>query len=68
MEDFFFFYGKTIKWNPTLHREIIDLLQWGKENDMIKMGISTFVINQSWIALKEARDKGMGSVDINTLI
>ena len=39
-----------------------------KENDMIKMGISTFVINQSWIALKEARDKGMGSVDINTLI
>lgn len=68
MEDFFFFYGKTIKWNPTLHKEIIDLLQWGKENDMIKMGISTFVINQLWIALKEARDKGMGSVDINTLI
>lgn len=68
MEDFFFFYGKTIKWNPDTHKQILDLLEWGKENDMIKMGISTFVINQSWIALREARDKGMGSVDINTLI
>lgn len=68
MDDFFFFYGKTIKWNPEVHKQIISLLKWAKENDMIKMGLVNFVINQSWMMLKEAKDKNMGSIDVNTLI
>lgn len=58
IDDFFFTYSSTIKHNPNKHAEVMELLRWGKQNDLIKGGISDFVISHQWETLKEIRDSG----------
>lgn len=52
LEDFYRFYGKSISWNPEKHNEIIELVKWGKENNVIRESIASFVINRSWDTIK----------------
>lgn len=43
IEDFFAFYGKSIKYNPDKHKEVIDLLSWAINNtNFINFGISFY--------------------------
>ena len=46
LEDFSFTYGKTISHNPEKHKEVMELLEWGKENGFITGGIADFVISR----------------------
>nr|DAT90439.1 MAG TPA: DNA binding protein [Caudoviricetes sp.] len=68
MDDFFFFYGKTIKWDPNAHKQILKILNWAKDSNLISFSISTFVINQKWIELQEAMESGLGTYNGNILI
>jgi hypothetical protein len=34
----------------------MEILEWAKENNMINFGITSFVVNNQWKALKELRD------------
>lgn len=68
LEDFFFFYGKTIKWDAETHKQILYLVEYGKENGLIKESIVNFVINQRWRGIQEAIQKGIGEYNTNTLI
>ena len=57
LEDFYRFYGKSIRWNPNTHKEIIELIKWAKENTtFINCSISSFCINQMWNELKALKD------------
>ena len=38
LDDMCFEYGKAIKFNPDLHQEVLELLEWGKENGHINSG------------------------------
>lgn len=56
MEEFFFFYGKEIGFSPEKHAEVMEILEWAKENHHLNFGILNFVISHQWTALKELRD------------
>lgn len=58
LEDCYAKYGKTIKWNEEKHREIIELVKWAKENQVLKCSLSSFVINNGWLDLQSIRDNG----------
>lgn len=56
LEDCYFKYGKTIKWDPKIHKKILDLVQWGKENNLINKTLANFIIDQSWIDLEALKN------------
>lgn len=66
LEQCYFKYGKAIRWNPEKHNKIIELVNWGRENNMINMSLSSFVINNSWLDL-EAMREGDSGIDYNAV-
>ena len=60
LEDAYYRYGKCIKYNNDLHKEIIDLVNWGKDNNIICQSMSSFIINNNWHDLKALRDGDKG--------
>ena len=56
LDDFFFFYGTQIGHNPEKHKEVMEILNWAKENGYINFGILSFVISHQWENLKKLRD------------
>lgn len=67
-DDFCFEYGKTIKFNPEMHKYILDLIEFGKENNLIHSGICDFVISQQWYTLESLKDENLGTFNTNELI
>ena len=68
LEDFFRYYGKTINWNPELHKDILDLIQWEKDNNVgyINFSISTFVIEHKWEELKTLKEGKLNNINFDT--
>lgn len=63
LEDCYFRYGKAIKWDEERHKKIIELVKWGKEHDLIKQSLSSFVINHAWLDLQAIQDSGSTNYD-----
>lgn len=59
LDDFFFTYGKSIKFNPEKHQLVMELLGKAKELDLIHYGILEFVTSQKWLTLEEEIDNGI---------
>lgn len=68
LDDMCFEYGKAIKFNPDLHKEVLELLEWGKENGHVSSGICDFIASNQWLTLKELRDNGAEIYDNTELI
>ena len=66
LEQCYFKYSKAIGWNPEKHNKIIELVNWGRENNLINMSLSSFVINNSWLDLKAMRE-GDSGIDYNAV-
>lgn len=49
-------YGKAIKNNPETHKEVIKLLEWGKENNLVNTGMAEFIASKGWINLKDMKE------------
>ena len=63
-EDFHFAYGKAISWNPDRHREVLELIEWAKENTTyLKFNICDFVISKGWRRIKELKELGQNGID-----
>ena len=60
LEDAYFKYGKYIKWNPEVHAEIIELVKWAKEHNIINCSLSSFIINNGWNDLKAMKEGDCG--------
>lgn len=60
LEEAYFRYGKSIKWNEEKHNQIIELVRWAKDNNIINCSLASFIVNQGWIDL-EALKKGDGA-------
>lgn len=67
LEDFYRAYGKIISWNPEKHRDIINLVMWGKENNIINCTLANFIIDQKWNDLKAMRDGDLGTVNLDAI-
>lgn len=59
LDDFYFYYSATIGHNPDKHKEIIELVKWGKENDLIRVGILEFIASHKWDELKYLKENNM---------
>jgi hypothetical protein len=68
LEDFYRYYGKTIKWNPNVHNDIIELVEWAKNNTQyLNMSIATFVIERKWEELKALKEGDLINVNYDTI-
>lgn len=61
------YYEKIVRTNKK-HNEILEITQWAKERDLIKMGIQKYVYSQYWNALKEEYEVGTYDDDIEVLM
>ena len=67
-DDFCFDYGKSIKFDPVKHQEIMDILEWATENNLVHSGIGDFVISRKWLDYEAMKDGGMGTFNTNELV
>jgi hypothetical protein len=69
LEDFFRFYGKEIKWDPDLHQEILDLIDWEQNNNVgyICFSLATFVIEHKWEELKALKEGKIANINFNAI-
>lgn len=67
LEDCYFRYGKSIGWNEEKHQNIIDLINWGKEHNLINQSLSSFVINQAWLDLQAIKDGDSINYNFDTI-
>lgn len=56
LEEAYFKYGRYIKWNLEVHKEIIELVNWAKEHNLICQSLSSFIINNAWLDLKAMKE------------
>ena len=64
LEDAFAKYSKYINNSPEKHREIIELIKWGIDNGYNFTTLDSFIVDNSWIAIK-AMKEGNG-INVNT--
>ena len=67
LEDCYIKYGKSIGWNPDKHNHIIELVKWGKENNVIQQSLSSFVINNAWLDLEAVKNGDSGNYNYETI-
>lgn len=53
LEDFAFMYAKAIKFNKGTHDEIIRIVEWAKDNEVIHFSLPEFVISRKWEDLRK---------------
>lgn len=61
IDDFAYNYAKNIKFNLEKHKEVLEILEWAKENNLLHYGISEFITSLKWLELAELMESG----DIN---
>lgn len=67
LEDAYFRYSKIIKNDPEVHNNIIDLVKWGNENNLICQSLSSFIINNAWLDLEAMRDGADTNYNYDTM-
>lgn len=67
LEEAYFRYGKNIRWNLDKHKEIIELVKWAKEHNLICQSLSSFIINNAWLDLQSMRDGDIGNINYDSV-
>lgn len=66
-EDFFRYYGKSIRWKPDVHNHIIELIEWGKSNNIINTTLANFIIDKKYEELEALRDGNLANVNFDAV-
>lgn len=67
LEDAFKMYAKIIHYKDTTHKEIIELVKWAKEHEVLNQSLASFIINQSWLDLKEIKNGNAINYNMNAV-
>lgn len=67
LEDAYFRYGRCISWNPEKHKEIVELVKWGKENNLICQSLGSFIVNNAWLDLEAMKNGDAGNYNFSTI-
>lgn len=59
LEDAYRAYGKAISWKPEKHKEILELVEWGKNNNYQFTIMCDFIVDRDWLNIKAIRDNGI---------
>ena len=52
LEDAYRAYGKAISWKPDVHQHILELIEWGKNNNYQFTTLSDFIIDNDWLNIE----------------
>ncbi len=67
LEDCYFRYSKCIGWSSEKHDRIVSLVTWAKDNNLLNMSLSSFVINNSWLDLEAMRNGDAGNINVDSI-
>lgn len=68
LNELYFKYASIIKHNVNKHKEILDILEWAKSQDLVTVSLTEFIISCKWNEYKELRDKGVqGKADVSEI-
>lgn len=65
LPEFYFWYASSIGHSINKHRDILQILQWAKMNDLIHIPIIEFVASCKWDEFQEMKNNGLQG-DANT--
>ena len=68
-EEFFYRYGKNIGWKLEKHKEVIELINWAKQNksNLLNVNIADFVITKAWEGIKKFKEGTYEEMVFDTL-
>lgn len=67
LEDAYIKYGKSIKWDPNTHNEVLELIRWAKEHNMLNMSLGSFIVNNGWHDLKAIMNGDAGNINFDSI-
>lgn len=67
LEDAYRVYGKIIHYKKEVHKEIISLVNWAKNNNILNQSLASFIVNQGWIDLKAIKDGKVVNYNVNSI-
>lgn len=65
LEDAYKAYGKAISWKPEVHKNILQLIKWGKENNYQFTTLDSFIVDNDWLNIQAMKDNSI--LDANTV-
>lgn len=65
LEDAYKAYGKAISWKPEVHQNILQLIEWGKENNYQFTTLDSFIVDNDWLNIAAMKDNSV--LDSNTV-
>lgn len=65
LEDAYKAYGKAISWKPDVHQNVLELINWGKNNNYQFTTLSDFIIDHDWLNIAAMKDNSI--LDSNTV-
>lgn len=68
LDECFFAYSSAIKHNPEKHKEVMEILDWAKEHDLINFGITEFICSHKWNDLKQLRENKTDSIIVSEIL
>lgn len=67
LEDFYRFYGKTIRWKSDFHNHIMELVKWANENNILNTTLANFVIDHKWEELEALKNGNIVNVNFDAV-
>ena len=67
LEEAFLAYGKAIKFNEEAHNEVIRLVKWAKENNILNCSLENFIVDQKWRDLQCIEDGSQGGINYDAV-
>lgn len=65
LEDAYQAYGKAISWKPEVHKHILELIEWGKENNYQFTTLDSFIVDHDWLNIEAMKDNS--TLNANTM-
>ena len=65
LEDAYKAYGKAISWKPETHRKVMQLVEWGKQNNYQFTTLDSFIVDNDWLNIEAMQENG--ALDANTV-
>ena len=67
LEDAFKAYGKAIRFKEDAHKEVIRLVDWAKENNLLNCSLASFIVDQKWRDLQCIEDGSQSNINYNAV-
>jgi hypothetical protein len=58
LDEFCRYYNKQIKMDKTVHDHVIEMLKFGKDNNLINYSIIEFISSQKWLEIEHIKESG----------